>query len=218
MPGSRRKLPKIEASTVTMSTMPRLPLPTILAAAAILALCGCDRQSVDRPDPPAALSAPAETAAPKNDIVPLVIEGEGLRLFNPATSAATPIPFGRPQGDVLALLQRLRGPARIGTNEDCGAGPVEFATWPDGLSLAFQRNRFVGWGVGQRASGRYATASGIGPGSTRVELDAAYAGISIIKSSLGIEFAAGGFFGLISGTDRSSKITDMWAGTSCAAR
>lgn len=40
-----------------------------------------------RSDSPA--SAPAETAV-------LAMEGEGIRFFNPVTTTATPIPFGRP--------------------------------------------------------------------------------------------------------------------------
>lgn len=148
----------------------------------------------------------------------LAVDGEGLRLFNATTGAATPIAFGRPQSDVLNALERLRGAAAKGTNLDCGAGRVDYATWPDGLSLVFQRARFVGWGLDSRAAGALTTASGVGPGSTREQLDEVYAGVSVEQTSLGTEFAAGGFSGVIDGVNASSKITDMWAGTNCVAR
>ena len=108
-----------------------------------------------RNDSPA--SAPAETAV-------LAVEAEGIRFFNPVTTAATPIPFGRTRSEVLAMLERVRGPAGKGTNEDCGAGPVQYANWPDGLSLVFQRDRFAGWGLDGRAAGAISTAGSIGPG------------------------------------------------------
>ena len=160
----------------------------------------------------------AEPAEQQRSELRLAVEGEGLRLFNATTGAALPIAFGRQQTDVLKALNNLRGTATKGTNEDCGAGPVDYATWPDGLSIVFQRGRFVGWGISSRATGVLTTASGVGPGSTREQLDAAYADVSVRQSSLGTEFSAGGFWGLIDGTKASSRITDMWAGTSCAAR
>lgn len=148
----------------------------------------------------------------------LAVEGEGIRFFNPVTTAATPIPFGRTRSEVLATLERVRGSAGKGTNEDCGAGPVQYANWPDGLSLVFQRDRFVGWGLDGRAAGAISTAGSIGPGSTREALDRTYGNVEVSKTTLGDEFSAGGFFGLLDGPNATSKITDMWAGVNCVAR
>ncbi len=148
----------------------------------------------------------------------LAVEGEGIRFFNPVTAAATPIPFGRPQSEVLAMLERVRGPAGKGTNEDCGAGPVQYANWPDRLSLVFQRDRFVGWSLDGRAAGAISTAGSIGPGSTRESLDGTYGDIEVQKTSLGDEFRGGGFFGLLDGPNATSRITNMWAGVNCVAR
>lgn len=161
-------------------------------------------------DPPHA-SGTTETAV-------LAVDGEGIRFFNPATTAATPIPFGRPQSEVIAMLERVRGPAGTGTNESCGAGPVQYANWADGLSLVFQRDRFVGWGLDGRAAGAISTAGSIGPGSTREALDGTYGNVEVRKTTLGDEFSAGGFFGLLDGPNATSKITDMWAGVNCVAR
>lgn len=156
--------------------------------------------------------------APETNNVTLAVEGEGLRLFDRTTSSASQIAFGRPAAGVLAALERLRGPAGRGTNQDCGAGPVEYANWPDGLSLVFQRDRFVGWGLDRRAAGGIGTGSSIGPGSTRAQLDDAYGDVRFTRSSIGQEFSVAGFSGVLDGTGALAEITDMWAGVSCVAR
>lgn len=213
----------MDMSLIAKSTM-------LTAVIAIFAIAACSQDkptnsnttAVPKPKlPPAAEKVSADTAktaAPKSASPKIAVEGEGLRLFNPITTAARSIPFGRPRAELLAILERLRGPAQKATNADCGAGPVEFATWPDGLSVVFQGNRFVGWGLDRRADGKHSTASGIGPGSTREDLDGAYANVSVRRTSLGTEFSAGGFSGLIDGPSAYSRITDMWAGISCVAR
>lgn len=148
----------------------------------------------------------------------LAVDGDGLRLFDPVTTSASPIPFGRSQSEVVGALERFRGPAGKGTNQDCGAGSVDYAIWPDGLSLVFKGDRFVGWGLDGRAAGAVSTGGSVGPGSTRKQLVEAYADVRVSKTSLGNEFTAGGLAGLLDGPNASSKITDMWAGTSCVAR
>ncbi|MBC7770242.1 MAG: hypothetical protein H7124_15790 [Phycisphaerales bacterium] len=196
-----------------------------LAAASILILSACsaepskDAGSADETTPEQNGAAPStgSDAAVQSDAV-LAVDGEGLRLFNPTSGSASPIPFGRPQADVLAPLERMRGPAGQGVNQDCGAGPVEYASWPDGLSLVFQDGRFAGWGLDGRAAGALTTASGIGPGSTRAALDAVYGDVRVTRTSLGNEFSAGSFSGVLDGPNATSLITDMWAGTSCVAR
>lgn len=169
------------------------------------------------PPPPApAPAAPPEAAA---DAPRLAVEGEGLRWFLPPNGSARPIPFGRPEAEVLASIERVRGEAGKGINQDCGAGPVRYANWADGLSLVFQGGRFAGWGLDGRATGAIATADGIGPGATRAQLEAAY-GIPVVvrQTSLGTEWRAGAVSGLLDGPGRQAKVTDMWAGVNCVAR
>jgi hypothetical protein len=147
----------------------------------------------------------------------LSVDGEGLRWFLQPSGTAHPIPFGRPQAEVMASLEARRGVATEGTNENCGAGPVLFATWQDGLSLVFKDKRFVGWGLNSHAAGAIATAAGVGPGSTHAELEAAY-NATVSKTSLGQEFSAGDLHGILDGASSRARITDMWGGVSCAAR
>lgn len=169
------------------------------------------------PPPVIGQMPPAQAAAQQQPS--LAVEGEGLRWFLPPNGSARPIPFGTPMAEVLASLERVRGEAGQGTNQDCGAGPVRYASWADGLSLVFQDGRFAGWGLDRRAAGAISTADNIGPGTNRAELDDAFGPpLEIRQTSLGTEFTAGAISGLFDGTSPSAEITDMWAGVSCVAR
>lgn len=167
----------------------------------------------------ASTSAPAKAAVstPASTDPVLAVDGEGLRLFDRATGSARVLAFGQARAAVLGPLEKLRGTAATGTNQDCGAGRVAYANWADGLSLVFQDGRFAGWGLDGRAAGAITTAAGIGPGSTRAQLADAYA-VTVAQSSLGTEFMTGGMSGVLDGAGTRAKITDMWAGVSCVAR
>ena len=204
------------------------------AASAILLLAACSPE----PAPPAAdnrdsrvanssappLGSSSASLAPLNEAAraapSLVVEGGGLRLLDRQSGAARPLAFGLARAQVMQALEFRRG-AETGTNSECGAGPLDHASWRDGLTLYFQHGRFVGWAVKApeqgAAQGAFATAAGIGLGSTRAELERAYEA-EVFESSLGTEFAAGKLFGLLDGTGARAKITTMWAGASCNFR
>ena len=164
--------------------------------------------------------APGQTA---QAVAPaLAIDSEGLRLFGRASGSARPIPFGTPQAAVMTALGFRDPPASTNRLDECGAGPLDQASWSDGLTLYFQDSKFAGWALGGEreagdGKGAITTASGIGVGSTRAELEAAYK-VEVFDSSLGTEFAAGELFGILDGTARQAKITNLWAGTSCNMR
>ena len=61
------------------------------------------------------------------------------------------------------------------------------------------------------------TASGIGLGSTRAALESAYAA-RVSRSTLGMEFVAGGIAGLLASDHPAAPITHLWAGQVCLAR
>lgn len=204
----------------------RTPIVIMVAAG----LAGCGSAPVERKTTPAtpnaatasASPAPIATASPNPNAPPaaqapaLAIDGEGLRLVDPASGRARPIAFGTPRSDVLSALAR-RGPPQTGTNAECGAGPLAYARFGDGLTLQFQDDRFAGWSVDRAGTGRISTMSGIGPGSTRADLEGAYA-VRFPDSTLGTEFAAGDMGGLLDGPARTARITDLWAGVTCLFR
>lgn len=198
--------------------MPR----TLLFLLFLLVALGCE------PRPDAALEAADSTAVaaeagetPSADAAPvLALEDEGLRLIDATTGTARPLPFGMDGADVLAVLTGLQGPpAEQGTMRECGAGPLGFARWPDGLTVLTAEGVFAGWSVDGLAAGadRYTTMSGIGVGTTRADLAAGYAA-EVEETSLGTEFSAGGLYGLLAGPEPDAAITDLWAGTSCIFR
>lgn len=199
----------------------------LLGVACVITGCSAEPDAEHLSDSQKALEEPAQAApvvtGPSPDVAApgatarLAVDAEGLRWFLQPSGSARPIPFGRSESEVVSALERLNGSAVKGTNQDCGAGPVQVASWADGMSLLFQDGRFVGWGLGRRADGQIGTAAGIGPGSTRAELDAAYS-TTVSQTSLGSEFSAGGLHGILDGTSSGARITDMWAGVNCVAR
>ena len=190
----------------------------------LLALAACAPEGERRAEAPepAAASAPRRASAPaarqpsrRAELPDVTVGGEGLRLL--AGTSVRLLPFGTRREALLAVLQASRSPADSGTLSECGAGPLDYAAWADGLTLYFQDGRFAGWALDERAEGAHATANGIGPGSTRHALDAAY-DAKVEESTLGTEFRAGDLSGILDGPGPNARVTALWAGVSCAFR
>ena len=190
-----------------------------LAACVLLAACG---READAPAPseepaashaaPAAAPASGQRPAPPADIA---LDGEGLRFVNAATGSTRLLPFGAPEGQVLTALEPIRGaPTARSSNDECGAGPLAFADWGDDFQLVFQEGRFVGWSVDDPG---LTTMSGVGVGSSRDDLEAAYKA-EVGQSTLGTEFSAGDLHGLLSTRGPTARVTTLWAGTICVFR
>lgn len=196
----------------------------LMALAAPALLLACRGETAPQPEPTETGPAAAVSAAPATPpakpvpaVSPaLAMEGEGLRLVDPATGSSRPIPFGTPWPQVLALLAS-RGEPATGRNEECGAGPLDYARWDDSLTLYGQEGLFVGWFVDSGARGKVSTMAGVGPGTTRQDLEGAY-DTDVFESTLGTEFAAGDLYGLLDSPHPDSPITALWAGTSCNFR
>ena len=193
-------------------------------SACTIALLACERAGAPRrpvaaPDTSSASGSGAsvDADAPAGGLR-IALDGEGVRLIDAVTGSARPLGFGSAESvAVAAATVALGAPRDRSSNSDCGAGPLDFAEFPGGLLLALQDHRFVGWTV-RRTSGRQLqTMAGIGLGSTRAELESAYSA-KVERSSLGIEFYAGGLQGILESGAVSARITDLWAGTNCVAR
>lgn len=196
----------------------------IAAAVTLAALAACtgeapiSPQTQTMPDTAQSTAVPA-TADGENkaeDSPALAVEAEGLRLFNKQSGSARAIAFGTSREDVLAILA-FRGKPETGANGECGAGTLDYANWPDGLGLFFEHGKLAGWNLNERSKGAITTASGIGPGSSRADLESSYAA-DISETTLGTEFAAGELYGLLEGKGEAAKITYMWGGISCNFR
>lgn len=155
----------------------------------------------------------------------LALDGEGLRIIRAPSGATRLVSFGDDRAAVIAIIDRVIGgpPPTLADNLDC---PATVATWSgSGLQLWFTADaaaRFVGWSLGGPAptdstAPRFTTMSGIGLGSTRAALDSVYVA-TIARSSLGVEFNAGGLAGLLASAQASAPVRNMWAGQVCLAR
>lgn len=169
---------------------------------------------------PAMTIALKPIAQAKPSLAVLALDSQGLRVVNASTGATREIAFGTKEADVVSILTNLRGkPLSRGVNQECGAGPLGFANWADGLSLQFNKGRFAGWNVDGRnkAATKLTTISGVGTGSTRTQLNKAYT-VKVSQSSLGTEFSAGRLGGLLSGSKPTDRVTSLWSGTTCFFR
>ena len=192
-------------------------VPIILAC--LTAACSASPEPAAENNVAAAAPAPAQANAQTDEPAAppkLAIDGEGLRLFDAKSGSARPLAFGTPREQVVAALA-FRGPPELGSNDECSAGRLDHATWPGELTLYFQDDKFIGWAVGEDASRELSTASGLGIGSTRAELESAYSP-EVFESTLGTEFSAGEIFGILDGTGKSARVTHLWAGASCNMR
>lgn len=154
----------------------------------------------------------------------MTLSGEGFSLVDPISGSARHVLFDTDTDTVIDMLTRAKGtsPTR-GVNGECGAGPVDFASWEDGLSVLSQQQQFLGWSMNPRPSNAdssqppLTTMGNIGLGSTRAELEAVYV-TELTRTSLGTEFSAGELYGLLESPAPDAPVTAMWAGLSCVFR
>ncbi len=148
----------------------------------------------------------------------VALSGDGLMLVSSPTGASRELEFNTPASQVIAALTAVLGePGERSTNQDCGMGPLDFVSFGDELLIAIQNDEFLGWTVRRGGSTTMRTMSNVGLGSTRTELQGAY-NAEIARSTLGIEFMAGGLQGILASDAPTAPITDLWAGASCVAR
>ncbi len=184
--------------------------------AVTLAMAACDKPA---PAPP---TAPPAMAPAAGEGLALDLDSDGLIVVMAETGGTRPVAFGMAKAEALAMLNKAQGVAgEESVNSECGAGPLVFVEWPDGLTALFQKGRFVGWSADERGSGSLTFMNGIGIGSTRAELLAQFPGATVEESTLGVEFtidAAAASGGLLNGRDAAAKISDLWAGVTCMFR
>lgn len=164
---------------------------------------------------PSAAAAASPTATPTAAAVAINLAPEGLSLVDPATGNARTIAYGAPRATIEgAVTAALGEPTERGHSAECGAGAMDFTTYKGDLQLTFQEGKFIGWTINRGPAEGLATASGIGIGSTRAAVEKAY-DITVEEGSLGILFSAGSLAGILDGTGKDAKVTDIWGGTVC---
>ena len=191
---------------------------TALTLAAVLALGACDR-ATEAPAPAPAVepeAGPSGQQAPDAAAAGLALDGEGLRAFT-ARGSSRALSFGMPQDAVLTAVSALLETAtpEVTTNPECGAGPMQFAEYPNGLQLAFQDGRFAGWFLDEAG---LTTVDGVGVGSRRADLEAGRVVERVPDSTLGVEFSSGGLGGFLSSEDPDATVESLYAGLTCFFR
>jgi hypothetical protein len=208
-------------------TQPRLAL----AAAVALGLAACSPPAEPPADAPAAAvvepaapvapaAMPGEPPGEPHASTEALLAGDSVTFPNPGgRGTGLTLAIGRPQSEVIATLTQFRGAApTMGQNSECGAGPMTFADWGDGLSLHFQDGTLVGWSAGEGTPRGFTTLTGIGVGSPLIDLRTAHPGVEIETGSLGPEFAIDDVYGVASGLGPVDRVTNLWAGVSCNFR
>lgn len=222
-----------------------------LLAATLLAACQAEpdkqadaaadpHQGIELPPGHPAIALPGDGGAATNvsasDHPPVIsLDGEGLRLVDPKSGATRPLSFGVDEAQLKLVAEKLKGPAKSGRNEECGAGPLAYLSWDDGLTLYSLDGLFAGWSLDERGAGavpaksaaksaakgepqaKLTTISGVGIGSTRAQLLDVY-DATIEQTTLGTEFNAAGLSGILDGTGAKAKVTNMWSGVNCVFR
>ncbi|MGK6356038.1 hypothetical protein ACMGDH_12550 [Sphingomonas sp. DT-207] len=157
---------------------------------------------------------PREAANGAAGAAALNLAPDGLT-FVLESGASRHLPFGTPREAVLRAVGATVGePKSREVDKECAGGPLESMEFEGGLGLSFSEGRFIGWGLSSREDGRYATAAGIGLGSTRQQVEDAIV-IEVEQTPLGHEFHSGTLSGLLSSLAPTGQVTALWAGTTC---
>ena len=110
------------------------------------------------------------------------------------------------------------GGPQFGSNEECGAGPMTFATF-DQFVANFQDDRFVGWMVnGPSDRARVTGPEGVTLGMSAADLRKLPSFEAIDDSTLGEEFTIGDGELAISGLIEDSQVAVLWGGETCNFR
>jgi hypothetical protein len=148
----------------------------------------------------------------------IALSGEGLQLVGDQTGSTTTLEFGAEMAFVESVITNLLGtPIGSNLNEECGAGPQMITQWPGGLVLHAANGEFIGWSARPGTDETFTTMAGVGIGSTRSELEAAYT-VEVFESSLGTEFTAGNLAGILTSPAPDAMVENLWAGITCIFR
>lgn len=148
-------------------------------------------------------------AAPVDPAAAVVLRGDGVAL-----AGGERLAFGTPADRAVERLTAAFGapPSSREQLPDCGPGPLEAVTWDNGFSAYMNGGGFAGWTPADQR-----TAEGIGFGSTRAALDAAYSP-AVEETSLGAEWSAHGISGILESRAPDAAVSAIWAGETCVMR
>jgi hypothetical protein len=145
----------------------------------------------------------------------IVLNPDGLGFTTENSGSVSRVDFGSDQKLTRdTVVKSLGMPVEELTQPECGQGAVDVSRWDD-ITLTFQDGLFVGWDVSRGST--LTTADGIGLGSTLDELESSIGAAEMVENStLGREFIAGEYWGLL---DESDDVVDfLSSGVICVFR
>ncbi|WP_260581379.1 hypothetical protein [Sphingopyxis sp. PET50] len=197
---------------------------TTLVLIGLLAACKPAADSAPADSDPVAPPVPeAKADGPAAATTGVALDGEGLRFVDKASGKASLLAFGVPRAQAEEALARVAGTLDDrSTNEECGAGPMDFTRF-DAMTLNFQGGKFVGWFLGNEpGADQYSTLSGIAIGTARAKAAESVTLVMMEDSTLGEEFSLGSgdntVGGMFAAPGDAAKIDALFAGANCFAR
>ena len=192
----------------------------LFAGAALFALAACGGADASDAQANVATAADANAAdahGEEGGSPNVLLEANAIL---PAGTEESRIAFGANSLDTIEQVTPILGETYDKEESaECGAGPMEFASW-DNVVLMFSQGEFVGWELRAGSEEPWiGTPGGITIGSPRADLAAALgAAPTVEQTSLGTEFNGGGYTGLLSADTPDATVTALWAGTNCIMR
>ncbi|QFT78140.1 aspartate-semialdehyde dehydrogenase [Erythrobacter sp. THAF29] len=176
----------------------------LVSMMAVLALAACDSGGVPAPG-----TEEPRASTPQVEANEVLLTADGL------TAGSEAFYFAAGQNEVEAAVARALGKASdSGTNEECGAGPIDYSTFPGGLTVNFKNGSLVGWFWGDEAA-NIELAGDIAIGAPRAEIEAEEGFAMIDGSTLGEEFSLGDKIG---GFFENDRLSMLYSGTQCFFR
>lgn len=150
----------------------------------------------------------------------LTFDGMGLELRRPGIPASR-YDFGTSSDELLAVLGRFLGtPTQRVTYGEDEACPGEVVTFPS-VTLFLADDQWVGWALKDGRRGAVPGVAVSGPNGAVIGTPAVileHGTIPYEDSTLGDERIGKGVHYIVTESDRTSKITNIWAGGACVAR
>lgn len=197
----------------------------ILTMLALLAACNdaadpAPQASASPTAGPAPVTADAPATAATKDAAPppaatLFAGGVIVRRQEPVR-----LLFGQPRQAVLKRAGTQLGKPELSRNDECGAGPMEFAEFGD-LTLNFVDGAFVGWIAQDQAA--LVTVDGVRLGNTLADIKRERTAALVSDSTLDGEFEytsgdSGTIGGFVDGSGDAARVTALYAGLNCFFR
>ncbi len=146
------------------------------------------------------------------------VSGEGLEISG---ADVKQVAFGARRAEAeRAVIAVIGEPVSRQSNDECGAGPMQFTSFAGGLTLNFQNDMLAGWMIERDEDDRgFATSKEIGVGSSEADLKSAYAVENLPGSTLGDEFMSdAGVNGFLSDRGGTKQVESLYGGTNCFFR